>query len=49
MPIHGQPLRQRESMTLVTFSANTSPREPPNTDASWLKTNTCRPSMVPSR
>src|ERR1700686_480792 len=47
MPMQGQPVLCARSMILVTFSANTSPSEPPNTDASWLKTNTWRPSMVP--
>ena len=47
MPMHGHPVRSARSMILVTFSANTSPSEPPKTDASWLKMNTCRPSIVP--
>ena len=34
-------------MTLWIFSANTSPRAPPKTVKSWLKTQTRRPSMVP--
>ena len=35
------------SITLQTFSANTSEREPPNTVKSWLKTQTGRPKTVP--
>jgi hypothetical protein len=34
-------------MTLWIFSANTSPRAPPNTVKSWENTNTLRPSTVP--
>src|SRR5580704_6059650 len=47
MPMHGQPVFSARSMILVTFSANTSPRDPPNTDASWLNTKTWRPAIVP--
>ena len=34
-------------MTLWIFSANISPRAPPNTVKSWEKTHTLRPSIVP--
>ena len=34
-------------MSLWIFSANTSPRAPPNTVKSWLNTKTLRPSIVP--
>ncbi len=47
IPMHGHPVLCARSMILVTFSANTSPSEPPKTDASWLKTKTCLPSIVP--
>ena len=47
MPITGQPILAARSMILHIFSAITSPREPPKTVKSWLKTQTGRPSMVP--
>ena len=34
-------------MILTTFSANTSPSDPPNAVKSWLNTATRRPSIVP--
>ena len=34
-------------MSLWIFSANTSPRAPPNTVKSWLNTKTLRPLIVP--
>ena len=34
-------------MTLCTFSPKTSPRDPPLTVKSWLKTQTLRSSIVP--
>ena len=47
MPMIGQPIRTARSMTLTIFSANTSPRLPPKTVKSWLKTKTLRPSISP--
>ena len=47
MPMIGMRLRCARSMTLITFSAKTSPREPPKTEASWLKSITSRPSIFP--
>jgi hypothetical protein len=47
MPITGQPYLAAMSMTLQTFSANTSDRLPPNTVKSWEKTKTLRPKIVP--
>jgi hypothetical protein len=47
IPITGAPTEVARSMTLHTFSAKTSPSEPPNTVKSWLNTKTLRPSMVP--
>ena len=47
MPMIGQPIFTARSMTLTIFSAKTSPRLPPKTVKSWLKTKTRRPSMVP--
>ena len=47
MPMIGQPIRTARSMTFTIFSAKTSPRLPPKTVKSWLKTNTLRPSIVP--
>ena len=35
------------SITLQTFSANTSESDPPKTVKSWLKTQTGRPKTVP--
>ena len=35
------------SITLQTFSAKTSDKEPPKTVKSWLKTHTGRPNTVP--
>src|SRR5216683_1713145 len=47
MPMIGIRLRTAMSMTLITFSANTSPSEPPKTEASWLNSITSRPSILP--
>ncbi len=47
IPMHGDPVCSARSMILVTFSAKTSPSEPPKTLASCEKTNTWRPSTVP--
>ena len=47
-PIIGTPVEAARSITLWIFSANTSPRAPPKTVKSWLKTQTRRPSMVPN-
>src|SRR5713226_3408771 len=47
MPMIGTRLRSARSITLMTFSANTSPSEPPKTEASWLKSITSRPSILP--
>src|SRR5450759_444963 len=38
--------RSARSMTLITFSAKTSPSDPPKTDASWLKRITSLPSIL---
>ena len=46
-PMKGAPTRAAMSMTLCTFSANTSPSAPPNTVKSCAKRNTLRPSIVP--
>src|SRR5205085_8736930 len=46
-PTNGAPTDMARSITLWTFSAKTSPREPPNTVKSWEKTHTLRPSTVP--
>ena len=35
-------------MTLITFSAKTSPSEPPKTLASWLNSITSRPPIFAS-
>src|SRR4051795_10143035 len=47
IPITGQPILAARSMILTSFSAITSPSEPPNTVKSWEKTHTRRPSIVP--
>ena len=47
MPITGQPYFTARSMTLQTFSANTSERLPPKIVKSWEKTKTLRPRIVP--
>src|SRR5438874_2743278 len=39
-------LLSARSMTLITFSAKTSPSEPPKTLASWLNSITSRPSIL---
>ena len=46
-PMKGAPTDAARSITLCTFSAKTSPREPPNTVKSWEKMHTFRPSTVP--
>ena len=46
-PMNGAPTFAAMSMTLCTFSANTSPRAPPKTVKSCAKRNTLRPSIVP--
>jgi len=45
MPMTGIRFVNPRSMTLITFSAKTSPSEPPNTLASWLNSITSRPSI----
>ena len=47
IPITGQPYFTAMSMTLHTFSANTSESDPPNTVKSCENTNTLRPRTVP--
>src|SRR5438270_13747236 len=47
MPMIGMRFRNARSITLITFSANTSPSDPPKTDASWLNSITSRPSILP--
>ena len=47
IPITGQPYLTAMSMTLQTFSANTSESEPPKTVKSCEKTKTLRPKIVP--
>ncbi len=47
IPMMGHPLRRARSITLMIFSPNTSPSEPPNTVKSCANTHTGRPSMVP--
>ena len=47
IPTTGQPTLTAMSITLQTFSANTSESEPPKTVKSWLKTQTWRPKTVP--
>ena len=47
MPIIGTPSFSARSISLTTFSANTSPSEPPNTVKSCEKTQILRPSTVP--
>src|SRR5436190_1204642 len=44
-PIMGTPTEAARSMILWIFSANTSPRAPPNTVKSWLNTHTLRLGM----
>ena len=46
-PMMGAPVSSARSITLQTFSANTSPSDPPKTVKSWAKTNTVRPSTSP--
>src|ERR1700682_5082919 len=46
MPMMGMPFRCARSMTLITFSAKTSPSEPPKTEESWLKSITSPPSLL---
>ena len=43
----GAPTLSAMSISLWTFSANTSPSAPPKIVKSWLNTNTLRPSTVP--
>ena len=45
IPTTGQPTLTAMSITLQTFSANTSESEPPKTVKSWLKTHTGRPKI----
>src|SRR5207302_1819567 len=45
MPMIGMRFFSARSITLMTFSANTSPSEPPNTVASWLNSITSRPPI----
>jgi hypothetical protein len=47
MPITGQPYFRAMSITLQTFSAKTSEREPPKTVKSCEKTKTLRPKISP--
>ena len=47
IPITGQPNRTAMSITLHTFSANTSDSEPPKTVKSCENANTFRPRIVP--
>ena len=47
MPITGHPYLTARSITLQTFSANTSDNEPPKTVKSCEKTNTLRSNTVP--
>ena len=47
MPMIGQPICMAISMTLQILAACCSPREPPKTVKSWLKTKTFLPSIVP--
>src|SRR3989442_1590737 len=46
MPMIGIRLLSARSITLITFSAKTSPSEPPKTLASWLNSITSRPSIL---
>ena len=46
-PTTGAPTLSARSISLWIFSAKTSPRAPPKTVKSWLKTNTLRPSIGP--
>ena len=46
-PTMGAPFSMALSITLQTFSANTSPSEPPKTVKSWANRNTSRPSTSP--
>src|SRR5437763_58251 len=48
-PMTGTRLWYARSITLQTFSANTSPSDPPKAAASWLKTITSRPSVLAAR
>ena len=43
----GAPTDTARSITLWSFSANTSPSAPPMTVKSWANTKTLRPSTVP--
>src|SRR5438874_398153 len=45
MPMIGIRFFSARSITLMTFSANTSPSDPPNTVASWLNSITSRPPI----
>src|SRR5438132_4355881 len=47
IPMHGRPARTARSITLHTFSAKTSPSEPPKTLASCEKMKMSRPSTAP--
>src|SRR6266436_9894319 len=46
MPMIGMRFFRARSITLMTFSANTSPSDPPNTVASWLNSITSRPPIL---
>src|SRR5256886_2616956 len=46
MPMIGMRFFSARSMTLMTFSANTSPSDPPKTVASWLNSITSRPPIL---
>ena len=47
MPMQGRPARTARSITLQTFSAKTSPSDPPKTLASCAKMKISRPSTAP--
>src|SRR6266568_8974008 len=46
MPMIGMRFFRARSITLMTFSANTSPSDPPKTVASWLNSITSRPPIL---
>src|SRR5579859_4756871 len=46
MPMIGMRFFRARSITLMTFSANTSPSDPPKTVASWLNSITSRPAIL---
>ncbi len=47
IPMIGQPVEIARSMTLQIFCAYTSPKDPPKTVKSWLKTQTFLPATSP--